>query len=316
MKAFAAKHPVGLFVFSDNKELLHYRLSSKNPSKAVEEFLMQPQLAGYELIENDFAGQLLRKNIRDYAISLGFCQNDREFNEFLSAFAAILARRAMKGSVGRDKLLIQASGALENLNDSVSLYLERLKEWYSLHYPELDIGQKEVEEIIAYGKRENFPGFRESTGVELTEKDESVLKEYAAMLRTMTEAKSKMERYVKETVKEIAPNFSSLLDPMLAARFVALAGGLEKLARLPASSIQLLGAEKALFRHLKKQGKSPKYGILFIDSRIQAAVPEKKGKVARTISSKLMLAARIDFYSGRFEEKLKKELEEELKAIV
>jgi nucleolar protein 56 len=316
MKAFAAKHPIGLFVFSEAKELLHYRLSSKSPSKAVEEFLAEPQLPGYELVENDIAWHLLRKNVRDYAISLGFCQNDTELNEFLSAFATILAKRAMKGSVGRDKLLMQASNALENLNYSVSSCLERLKEWYSLHYPELNISQKELlEKFISYGKRENFPGFRESTGVSLEEKDESVLKEYASMLMTMVQAQHEMEKYIKETVKEIAPNFSSLIDPMLAAKFMALSGGLEKLARSPASSIQLLGAEKALFRHLKKQHKSPKYGILFQDARIQNALPEKKGKVARTISSKLMIAARIDFYSGRFEEKLKKDLEKELKAI-
>ncbi len=316
MKAFVAKHPIGMFVFSEKGELLHYKLSDKNPSRAVDEFLSKPELQGYELVENDLARQLLRKNIRDYAVSLGFCADDEKLNEFLSLFSLIFAKRTMKGSIGRDRLLMQAAGALENLNETAGLFLERLKEWYSLHYPELNVSQKEMlNKVLDYGNRENFPGFAESVGVDLTEEDEAALKSFATAAKNITTARTELEKYVKETVREIAPNFSSLIEPVLGAKFISLAGGMEKLARMPASTIQLLGAEKALFRHLKKQGKSPKYGILYQDTRIQGAPADKKGKIARTISAKLMLAARIDFYSGRFEEKLKKELDEELKAV-
>ena len=84
---------------------------------------------------------------------------------------------------------------------------------------------------------------------------------------------------------------------------------------MPASTIQLLGAEKALFRHLHKRGKSPKFGLIFMDQHIQNAPDEKRGKIARILASKIMLAARIDFYSGRPEPKLKKDMEEEIGAI-
>jgi nucleolar protein 56 len=130
------------------------------------------------------------------------------------------------------------------------------------------------------------------------------------------EEKKKLEKYVQDTVRQLMPNFSQLIDPLLAARFLASAGSMERLARMPASTIQLLGAEKSLFRHLKEQGKSPKFGIIFIDSHIQNAPEEKRGKIARILSSKLMLAARIDFYSGRDDsEKLKKEFNEDLAKI-
>src|SRR3989338_6758586 len=142
------------------------------------------------------------------------------------------------------------------------------------------------------------------------------IREFAILVRSMHEEKNRLESYIKESMSEIMPNFSSLIEPLLAAKLLSLVGSLEKLARMPASTIQLLGSEKALFRHLKNQGKSPKYGILFLDRRIQSAPKEKKGKVARIIASKLMLAARIDYYSKRPEARLKEEMEKELKNVL
>jgi nucleolar protein 56 len=131
----------------------------------------------------------------------------------------------------------------------------------------------------------------------------------------MNEEKTRLERYVRDLTKELAPNLSSICDELLVARLIAIAGSLEKMARMPASTIQLLGAEKALFRHLKKMGKSPKYGIIYSSSLIQNASKDNKGKIARVLSAKLMQAARIDFYSGRAEPKLRQELDKEIKQV-
>ena len=117
-------------------------------------------------------------------------------------------------------------------------------------------------------------------------------------------------------MREVAPNVSSLLDPLLAARLLALAGSLEKMSKMTASSIQLAGAEKALFRHLRSQGKAPKFGIIFLSDWIQSAPDHLRGKVARSLAAKLMMAARIDYYSGRNEtEKLRKDLEQEIETL-
>jgi nucleolar protein 56 len=257
----------------------------------------------------------MRKRVREYATSLGFAKGDEEFNDFLSKLALLISKKRMKASIGRDRLIIQAICALEDMAKILNLFIERIDEWYSLHYPELKFSKKDLDKIISYGRRENIPDFKESVGIELTEKDEETLKEYARMIKTVSDEKDKLEKYVKESMKEIAPNLSSLIDPLLAAKILVLAGSMEKLSRMTASTIQLLGAEKALFRHLHKKGKSPKYGILYNDGRIQNAKEENRGKIARLISAKLMMAARLDFYSGRFEERLKKELEDEIKAV-
>ena len=319
MKALITKSVIGYFAFSENGDLLYYKLFENNPDKVEkeldkkipEDFLSK--LKDYEIVEGK-AEKIMRSRVREYATSLGFANSDEEFNNFLSNLALLLSKKKMKSAIGRDRLIIQASSALEDMNKILNLLFERVDEWYSLHYPEFKF-QKDLDKIISYGRRENFPDFKESVGIGLTEKDEEVLKEYAKMIKLVSEEKARLEKYVKESIKEMAPNLSSLIESLLAAKILVLAGSLEKLARMTASTIQLLGAEKALFRHLRKQGKSPKYGILYNDSRIQNAKEEAKGKIARLLSSKLMLAARLDFYSGRFEERLKKELEEEIEAI-
>ncbi len=316
-KALLARCPIGVFAFSPEGELIFYRLFSRSPRQALEDFESGQGLKELKDYETEENGAFLRRDMRHFAVNLGFCSNDAEFNSFLSEFCVLLSRERMKGIIGRDRLVMQASNALEDLGKISSLLQERLYEWYTLHYPECRLDKKQLAESVAkHGKRENFPSFTHSTGVPLTESDESVFMEYSRMLKDIAEREKAMEKYVKHSMKEIMPNFCSLVDPLLAARFLAHAGSLEKLARLPSSAIQLMGAEKALFRHLKnkKRDKSPKFGIIFLSSWVQNA--KEKGKAARLLSSKLMIAAKIDFYSGRDESgRLKGELVEEMKDL-
>ncbi|MDI6721271.1 MAG: hypothetical protein QMD85_02685 [Candidatus Aenigmarchaeota archaeon] len=315
--ALVARHPIGTFAFNENGELLFYTFFSRIPEKALAEFMSKSkikELKDYEIRENS---EILRKNIRQYALNLGFCSDDKEFNEFISRFSALLSKEQMKGMIGRDRLIIQAANALNDMEKISSLLLERFYEWYTLHYPEFRMDKKQLmENVIKYGRRENFPSFNSSIGVDLNEKDETLFREYANMIKDIAEKEKMMEKYVKSSIKEIMPNFCSLVDPLLAARFLSHAGSLEKLARMPSSAIQLMGAEKALFRHLKnkKRDKSPKFGIIFLSSWVQNS--KERGKAARLLASKLMIASKIDFYSGRDEsERLKKELVEEMGRI-
>ncbi len=318
MKALVAKTVIGYFAFSENGELLYYKLFKPEPEEVEKQLEKEfpddflSELKSYEVVEGK-ADKIMRVHVREYALSLGFVKSEEEFNSFLAELALLVSKKRMKSAIGRDRLIIQASCALDDMNKIVNLLFERIEELYSLHYPELRFTQKNLDDVLKHGKRDNFPGFKESVGIELTERDEAMLLDYAKMVKMVSDEKDKLEKYIKISMKEIAPNISSIIDAMLAARLLSLAGSLEKLSRMTASTIQLLGAEKALFRHLRKKGKSPKYGILYNDSRIQNAEEGKRGKIARLVSSKIMLAARLDFYSGRFEEKLKKELEEEIK---
>jgi len=314
MKALIARSPVGIFAFSENGELLHYKLFDRNAEKAVKDDTKDfiSELKGYDIADGGY--EFLRKNIREFALSLGFASSDEEFNKFIIAFCTQYSKSRISSLIGKDKFMIQATNALDDLEKIYNLMDQRLYEWFSLHYPE--IKQKNVAElIIKHGKREHFPNFRSSNGIDLSEADEKILKDYAQNLKNVSELIKNLENYIRNSVKDVAPNVSSLLDAILAARLISLAGSLEKLARMPASTIQLLGAEKALFRHLHKKGKSPKYGILFNASIIQHAKEQNRGKAARILSAKLMQAAKIDFYSGRFEPKLKQDLLDEIKKV-
>jgi nucleolar protein 56 len=117
-------------------------------------------------------------------------------------------------------------------------------------------------------------------------------------------------------MKEEAPNVNAVCGSVIGARLIASAGGLRRLAEFPSSTVQILGAEKALFAHLKKGVKPPKYGVLFQHPAVHSAPFDKRGKIARKIASKTSSAAKIDYFKGEFAgERLAKELEEELKSI-
>jgi len=318
-QVFVAKHPTGIYAFSEDGTVIYHELIDERnladslSNRDIPESFFKGLESVYngKIVKGEDAEKLLRSKIRNMAFLKG-----REFNEFLSKAGILITKKNMKGSIGKDKLIIQAANALDDMNKVTNQLIERLREWYGLHYPELNTTSPSfIAKVAELGSRENFPEFKNSTGIDISEDDEKILKKYANALKELNDSKKEIEKYISQSMDEIAPNFSSLIDKILAARLLALAGSLEKLAKMPASTIQLLGAEKALFRHLKNQGKSPKYGILFNASQIQNAPTEKQGKVARILAAKLMLAARIDFYSKRFDPTLKKQLDEELKKI-
>ncbi|MBI5061394.1 MAG: rRNA biogenesis protein [Candidatus Aenigmarchaeota archaeon] len=319
-QAFLSKSPIGIFALTAEGDIIFYRLFDKNPGKALLQFREDipasflAELKGYERADGS---RVMRKKIRSFATDLGFAKSSKDFTAFLSEFAALLSKEKMKTAASRDRLIIQASNALEDLMKIQNLLLERIREWYGLHYPELKLSGKELADKIAkYGSRESFPDFSDSSGVPLGDDDENILKSYAETVLHVASQRRELEQYVKSAMHDISPNFSAIVDELLAARLLASAGSLEKMARMSASTIQLMGAEKALFRHLRGGGKSPKFGMIFLSSYVQNASEEQRGKVARVLASKIMQAVRIDFYSGRDEsQRLKQELAEEIKGV-
>jgi len=306
---FVEKSPIGVFVFDEGGRVIWEKFFSKN-QEAVKQFLDSLpsealEAAGQNYAEsNKFINKQFRKIAKENFV------NDEELNSFLTEFALELSKNQMKGIVGKDKLLLHAINAYDEIEKQLNIMNQRLAEWYSLHYPERKPSSDEIER---FGRRENFPSFKDSLGIEIDEIDEQTFRDFARTISVLKNEQSKLKRYVKDISKEIMLNTSSIIDPLLAARMLSMAGSLEKFSRMTASTIQLIGAEKALFRHLRKEGKSPKYGIIFLDQRIQQATPEKRGKVARILASKVSQAVRIDFYSKRDDtERLKNELNEEL----
>lgn len=186
-----------------------------------------------------------------------------------------IAKKRVEKELSREDLqIIQMVKNLEELTKISNVLSERIAEW------------------------KNLPV---QCGVEIVEK----LKKEVD--RSIDDIKTKLE----EKMKEVAPNLSNLLNPILGAQLIAIAGSLEKLAKLPASSIQILGAEKALFRYKQGKGTPPKHGILFRYHLVRSAKPKERGKISRFLASKISVAAKADaFTRNLIHDKLKKEIEE------
>jgi len=220
--------------------------------------------------------------------------------------AALLMGREKLGELGPDRFIVQAMSGLEELTKTSNLLVERLTEWYGMHYPELaeSAGQKELVELVAQHGRRDAIGLAqgklvESFGTPLSDEDERALKGWAGLAKAVMDGRSQMEAYITKRMEGLAPNLSAVVGPLLAARLISLTGSLERLGRLPASTVQLLGAEKALFQFMKEGGRPPKHGVLFQHPLVHRAPPWQRGKMARALASAAALAARADHYGHR-----------------
>jgi nucleolar protein 56 len=128
-------------------------------------------------------------------------------------------------------------------------------------------------------------------------------------------SKNKLEEFIDEKIKEIAPNMYDVAGANLAAKLIAHTNGLENLAKLPSSTIQIIGAEKAIFRHLKTGENPPKHGLIFQHPSIRGSNWWVRGKLARTVASKITIAARKDAFSNEYDPNLKVELYERIEEI-
>jgi nucleolar protein 56 len=247
---------------------------------------------------------------------------DYDFDRDLLHKAMILvAKEKMTKAVGRDDHISQAVNALDDVEKTINILHSRLREWYGLHFPELEKlvdSDKFVQLVSEFGNRTGMAGMEdvESIGAELTPEDETTIRQMAGMIGEAKMSKESLQSYVETNMKSFAPNVSEIAGPIIGARLIYLAGGLERLARLPSGTIQLLGAEKALFRHLKTKTKPPKHGVLFQHPDVHRSPYWQRGAVARAYAGKIGIAARADFYSQRLiARELKESLEETLRRI-
>ncbi len=233
--------------------------------------------------------------------------------------------------------LMQAINAYIETTRSYNLMYERLGEWFGIYFPEIRIGTPKTlsELVLLLSDRQNIN--QERIGALIKEKDkaESIyLKASSTMGRELSgdekEPVVNFARLCIETEKSIAaldayiqiasnrlmPNLTYLTDDKIAAEMLSKAGSLERLALMPSSTIQLLGAEKALFKHIKFGSKPPKYGILFKLPSISSAKKQIRGKMARAYAAKIAIALKADYFSKNFiADKLKKDLQESIRRM-
>jgi len=214
-----------------------------------------------------------------------------------------LAKVRMRKAVGPEDHLRQAVGALDEVQEQENAIVERLREWYGLHFPELaptvDAGTY-IDLVAVHGRRERMPiAPMQSVGAELADREEDELKAFAGLAKHVVAQRRSVEAYVERSIRELAPNVSELTGPLIAARLVTLAGGVEDLARAPAGTVQLLGAERALFRHLRTGSRPPKHGVLFMHPLVHRAPTWQRGAIARALAGRVAIAARADAYTKR-----------------
>ncbi len=348
MKTYITTSLIGVFAYDEEKNLVSYRFFQKDSNKIANSLSSEKMLEeekqvledlknsgvkqaisdkklvypGVEIIfeKDNLASKAMKEQMRKLAIDLGFIESQQELNELLSKINVAINQTKLQ-KPKKDKILMSVIGVIDELDKTTNTFVERIREWYGLHSPEIakaiSDNEKFVQLVGTYGHREKIRDekikAKSFSGMEFEDADVESIKTISNSISGLYESRKKLEKYLESVAKEAIPNTSAIGGPLLASRLLQLAGGLDKLARMPSSTIQLLGAEKALFRHLKQGGKPPKFGVLFAHPFIQNAKQENRGKVARLIAAKLSFAARIDAYSGRDDtERMKKELDEEM----
>ncbi|MFC1752643.1 NOP5/NOP56 family protein [Thermoproteota archaeon] len=243
---------------------------------------------------------------------------DEKFFKQFREVNILLAKQKIKESFSRDQLIIQVVAVVEDLDKVANGLVKRLRDWYALQAPEvthsIESNEKFVKIILDSGKdillKELKVGQAEAMGAEISTKDSGQVQALAEQVNTVYDIRDHYNSYLESLMKEICPNVYAITGTMIGAKLVAIAGGLEKLSQFPASTVQLLGAEKALFRHLKTGAKPPKFGVLINHPLITKSKKAEKGKVARALADKVSIASKVDYFKGEFiGEQLRKDLE-------
>ncbi|RLF47600.1 MAG: hypothetical protein DRN29_02050 [Thermoplasmata archaeon] len=226
----------------------------------------------------------------------------------LNACIKVAMRKIEEEQKERTKRISEAVNALDDLIKITNILLERLRDWYSyFSFDEIEDGKELAEKLS---------NIRIGEGA-LDKAEEKNLKNLANLLSSIYKVRQELEGYIKKVMEEMAPNVSKIIGPGIAARLIAHAGGIEKLATLPAGTIQLLGAEKALFRHIKDGSLPPKHGVIFQHEMINRAPRNKRGKIARLLATKIAIAAKADAFTRNYiADDLKKEIEKRYKEIM
>ncbi|KAK1788425.1 hypothetical protein P4O66_016860, partial [Electrophorus voltai] len=253
------------------------------------------------------------------------------------------SRAKVKFNVNRaDNMIIQSIALLDQLDKDINTFSMRVREWYGYHFPELIkivsenatycklaklIGNRKelseesleaLEEVTMDGAKAQaiLEASRSSMGMDISPIDLINIESFSSRVISLTSYRLELQEYLRSKMSQVAPNLSTLIGDVVGARLISHAGSLTNLAKYPASTVQILGAEKALFRALKTRGNTPKYGLIFHSTFIGRAAAKNKGRISRYLANKCTIASRIDCFSevptSVFGDKLRDQVEERL----
>ncbi len=249
---------------------------------------------------------------------LPYFKNKKFFRSFYNKNLQ-LTKLSVKNSVTDDVLIVQAIKSIEETDKAISLLVKRLREWYGIYNPEFTMSMENNEkfacEILDKEKMELLEKLKvninESIGAELKQEDIEPIKSLAQQIHSLYKLRKSQDGYISAMMDELCPNMKAVCGGMLGAKLIEHAGSLKKLSKMPASTIQILGAENALFRHMRTGAKPPRHGIIANHPLIAKAPDKMRGRIARALADKISIAVKIDYFNGEFiGDKLRKKLEE------
>ena len=306
---FVYSNCIGTFLFSDDLEI-------KESVFFGDVIEANRKLASGEWLDEELA---LLKKIRDRkALFLGFKNKKPENVSFTSDVKKLaranqkllkheakiretalkIARLGIKESVKPDELIAQASNSIQELDRTVSRLSKRLREWYGLKNPELAAG---IEDNFRFVREMLEDKKTSEMGAELAAADVDEMKELAGEIERLLKLRARQENYMEKRIKESCSNIAAVAGASIGAKLIASAGSLRNLAFMPATKLQILGAERSMFNFLRKKTKKmPRFGILHEHKFIASAEESRKGKAARLLADKISIAARIDYFKGEF----------------
>lgn len=271
-------------------------------------------------------------------ISANFAPNEFEAIGILRKFAIDLSSiKVGEVSAKRDSHIVQCVNAMDELDKIINLLGSRLREWYDLHFPELDAMIQNLPtycDIVLSGARDAMDkgaltstgmpeeraeeivnAARSSRGGAITAENFQVVQRLAQEIKDLNSMRNALTTHLENEMEAIAPNTKEILGSTIGARMIAKAGSLERLSSMAASTIQVIGAEKALFRALKTGSRPPKHGIIFQHPSVHSAPKWQRGKIARAIAAKVAIAARIDMHQPIKNSMLMGKLQERIEEI-
>lgn len=283
-------------------------------NKRISDYSCLKSFDKLEIKTPNAGGEYLRSNLEKFVD-----------DDYLEVYQQLAIAKMKESSKSEDKHLIQAINSIDEIDESISKLIERIREWYALYFPEMDviknnetyvrlIAENKTKEKIIEAKPDVFL-IDSDYDEEINQSDLDIMNNYANSIYELQKSRKSIENYIEDKMESLAPNLKLLVGASLGAKLISHAGGLKRLATYPSSTVQIMGAEKALFRHLKSGDRPPKYGLIYQHPQIRGAKWWNRGKIARMLASKISLACRKDIFTKDFDSNIYDEFIEKAEQI-
>ena len=343
MECYVTYSIKGFYAFNENNELIGEKLFKEEEilQKLIEIDNKEIPTEESELIKelsSNYDTIIIESNKRssDYSNSKVKVKNPNQGGDYLRSeynldidndiYQKLAIYRMKKAQAGEDKHLIQAINSIDEIDESISKLIERIREWYALYFPEMDliknnetyiklIYENKTKEEIINAKSDAFPSDMLDIEDDINPEDLNIMNNYAKSIYELQQTRKNIINYIDSKMDSIAPNLKLLVGSSLGAKLISHAGGLKRLATYPSSTVQIMGAEKALFRHLKSGDRPPKYGLIYQHPQVRGAKWWNRGKIARLLAGKISLAVRKDVFTHDFNPEIFNEFSDRVEEI-